>query len=209
MRTPLLVTLGAVLSWAALLAASRVLLVGLALDPWAFSFVQLCAGGIVLIAAGGIQRFELSSFRRPSTWILGTLRVLSAALYTAVIAWVSVLEAGVLGAVNIPMVAVAVWAAFGRRPARGEWLGHLAILAAILLLVAQLEGGVWHPAVGLMLLNEVGGARGWQGVLEAIELYDAALDATQRDRVFRDQSPGEPGVMTGEGSVRVTWSENP
>ena len=155
MPTAVLVTVGAVLSWAALLAASRVLLVRLGFDPWAFTFVQLCAGGMVLLAAGGVRRFDLSSFRRPSTWMLGALRVLSAAFFTAAIAWVSVLEAGVLGAVNVPMVAVAVWLVFGRRPARGEWLGHLVILAAIAFLVAQLEGGVRHPAVILMLLNEV------------------------------------------------------
>ena len=155
MATPFLVTTGALLSWAALLAASRVLLLRFGLDPWAFSFVQLCAGGIVLVAVGGVQGAELASFHRPATWILGMLRVLSAACYTAAIAWVSVMEAGVLGAINMPMVVVAVWMAFGRRPARGEWTGHFVILAAILLLVAQLEGGLWHPAVGLMLLNEV------------------------------------------------------
>ena len=155
MRIALLVTIGAVLSWAALLAASRVLLLRFELDPWAFSFVQLCAGGLVLTAAGGFRRLDLSSFRRPTTWMLGTLRVLSAALFTATIVWVSVLEAGILGVVNIPMAALAVWMAFGRHPARGEWLGHLVILAAILLLVTQLEGGVRHPAVVLMLLNEV------------------------------------------------------
>ncbi len=155
MRTPVAITLAAILSWTALVAASRVLLLRLGLDPWAFSFVQLVAGGGVLLAAGGRRRLDLSSFRRPSTWILGVFRVLSAASYTAVLAWISVLEAGVLAAVNVPMVAAAVWLAFGRRPARGEWLGHLAIGIAILPLVASLEGGLRHPAVGLMLFNEV------------------------------------------------------
>ncbi|SMF51231.1 EamA-like transporter family protein [Tistlia consotensis] len=155
MPLAILVTLGALLSWAALLAASRVLLLRLGLDPWAFSFVQLCAGGLVLLAAGGRRRPDLSSFRRPATWALGVLRVLSAACYTAVLVRLSVLEAGVLGAVNVPLVALAVWLAFGRRPARGEWLGQLVILAAILPLVAGLEGGLRDPAVGLMLLNEL------------------------------------------------------
>ena len=155
MRTPILVTLGAVLSWAALLAASRVLMLRLGLDPWAFSFVQLCAGGVVLLAVGGSGRIGVSSLGRPATWMLGVLRVLSAASYTAVLAWLSVMEAGVLGAINVPLVAIAVWLAFGRRPARGEWLGQSVILATILPLVAGLDGGLWHPAVGLMLFNEV------------------------------------------------------
>ena len=155
MRIPVLVTLAAVLSWSALVAASRVLLLRLGLDPWAFSFVQLLVGGGVLLAMGGRQRLDLGSFRRPSTWALGVLRVLSAASYTAVLAWVSVLEAGILAAVNVPMVALAVWLAFGRRPVPGEWLGHLAIGAAVLPLVAGLDGGFRHPAVVLMLFNEI------------------------------------------------------
>ena len=53
------VTLGAILSWAAVIAASRILLLRLELDPWAFSFVQLCAGGVVLIALGGGRRLDL------------------------------------------------------------------------------------------------------------------------------------------------------
>ncbi|WP_282606091.1 hypothetical protein [Pelagibius sp. Alg239-R121] len=155
MHIPLLVTIGAVLSWAALSAVSRILLLRLDLDPWAFSFVQLFAGGVALVALSGRPLLEFSSFLRPTTWLLGILRVLSAAFYTAVLAWVSVLEAGILGAVNVPMIAIAVWVAFGRRPARGEWLGHLVILVPIPFLVLNLEGGIWHPVVGLMLLNEV------------------------------------------------------
>ena len=155
MHIPLLVTVGAVLSWAALSAVSRVLLLRLNLDPWAFSFIQLFAGGIVLVALSGRPLLEFSSFVRPTTWLLGVFRVLSAAFYTAVLAWVSVLEAGILGAINVPMIAIAVWVAFGRRPARGEWLGHLVILGPIPLLVLNLEGGFWHPVIGLMLLNEV------------------------------------------------------
>lgn len=155
MRTPVLVTAGAILSWAAVIAASRILLLRFGLDPWAFSFVQLCAGGAVLIGLGGRGRIDLSSLRRPTTWVLGVLRVISAACYTAVLVWVSVLEAGILGAVATPLVALAVWGAFGRRPAPGEWLGQAVILLAILPLVGGLEGGVRHPAVALMVVNEI------------------------------------------------------
>lgn len=155
MRMAVIVTIGAVLFWAVLITVSRVLLLRYDLDPWAFTFVQLCSGGTLLLLAGGRGRMALASFRRPATWTLGVLRVLSAGFFTAVVAWVSAMEAGILGAVNVPMVALAVWAVFGRRPARQEWIGHVAILAAIALLVATLDGGFRHPAVVLMLLNEV------------------------------------------------------
>jgi len=60
-----------------------------------------------------------------------------------------------------------------------------------------------------MLLNEIGDARPWLGTLEAVDIYNAALDATQRQRVFRGQAPGPAGVLTGEDGVLVTWIENP
>lgn len=155
MRPALLVTAAAILSWATLIAVSRILLVRYGFDPWAYTFIQLCAGGLVLLVIGGRGRVSMSSFRRPSTWMLGLLRVLSAALFTAVLVWVSAMEAGVLGAVNVPLVAAAVWLVFRRRTARHEWIGHAVILVAIAPLVASLEGGITHPAVILMFLNEV------------------------------------------------------
>lgn len=155
MYLPIVVTIGAVLFWAALSVASRVLMLGLDLDPWAFSFVQLCAGGIVLLMASGRNATNLSSFRRPTTWILGVLRVLSAALYTAVLVWVSVLEAGIIGAINVPMIALAVWLVFKRRPAPGEWIGHGMIVGSMLFLLSGLEANVWRPAGGLMLMNAI------------------------------------------------------
>ncbi|MDF1793000.1 MAG: EamA family transporter [Thalassobaculaceae bacterium] len=155
MRPAILVTVAAILSWAALIAISRILLVRFGFDPWAYTFLQLCAGGVCLLAIGRQGRLSLASLKRPTTWLLGLLRVLSAALFTAVLVWVSAMEAGVLAAVNVPMVAVAVWLVFGRRPARREWIGHMVVLAAIVPLVLTLEGGFANPAVVLMLLNEV------------------------------------------------------
>ena len=154
MKTAVIVTLCSVIWWAALLVVSRILLLQFQFDPWAFSFVQLCAGGVALLLAGGVKHFDFTSFLRPTTWVLGVLRVLSAASYTAVLVWISVLEAGILGAINIPMVAIAVWLIFGRRPARGEWVGHIVIFIPIVLLVFRLEGGILLTVVGLMLFNE-------------------------------------------------------
>lgn len=153
MHASWVVTVGAILSWAALSAVSRILLLRFEFDPWSFSFVQLCSGGILLLAMAGKGSLAMTSFRRPITWLLGSLRVLSAAIYTAVLAWVSVLEAGILGSMSVPLIAIVVWMIFGRRAARGEWLGHLAILVAIVLLVVNLDGGIRFAVLWLMLLN--------------------------------------------------------
>lgn len=153
MNRPVLVTVAAILCWALLSVVSRILLLDLALDPWMFSFIQLSAGGVGLLAIGGCKGVDLSSFKYPTTWALGALRVLSAALYTAVLAWISVLEAGILGAMSMPVIALCVWALTRRRPARFEWLGHLIILAAVCALALRLEDTLRTAAVGLMALN--------------------------------------------------------
>ncbi|MEM1050220.1 MAG: EamA family transporter [Pseudomonadota bacterium] len=155
MRKAFFVTAGAIVSWGAVSALSRVLLLRLDLDPWAFSFLQLCAGGVALMLIAGGKSPPLASLGRPTTWILGALRVLSAALYTTVLGWLSVLEAGTIGAVSVPLAALCVWLILGRRPARREWFGHLIILGGILTLFVHLDAPIQAPVAGLLGLNAV------------------------------------------------------
>ncbi len=154
MQTGFIVTAGAVASWALLSAVSRLLLLRLELDPWAFSFIQLCAGGLILVLVAGRGRsISLYSFRRPTTWILGVLRVVSAALYTTVLGWLSVLETGTLGAISTPLAALGVWLVFRRRPMPGEWIGHLAILGAAAWMLFGLNGELRSDVAVMMGLN--------------------------------------------------------
>lgn len=155
MTHAILVTIGAISFWALLSAVSRVLLVNYGLDPWMFSFVQLCAGGIVLWLTGSRSRVDFAGLRAVSTWVLGMFRVISAGLYTSILVSVSVLEAGVLGSMNLPVIACAVWLFLGKRPARFEWAGHLCVLAAIALLALDLEHAVRMTVLVLSALNAV------------------------------------------------------
>ncbi len=155
MSVPVLVTITATLLWDALSVVSRILLLEFALDPWLFTFIQLTAGGAILLAMGRRKTLPLSSFKRPFTWILGLLRVLSAALYTAMLVWVSVLEAGSMGTITVPLVAAAIWLVQGQRPARLEWPGHLIITTAVLLLVLRLDSPVREEIAILMILNAI------------------------------------------------------
>ncbi len=150
-----IVTIGAMLCWAILSVTNRVLLLTFNFDPWTFSFIQLGAGGVALLVMSGKGGFNPASFMRPMTWILGGLRVVSASLYTAVLAWISVLEAGVLGTLNLPILVIAVWILTRKPPARVEWFGHLLILVAILFLAQSLEPEIRLPAIWLMGLNAV------------------------------------------------------
>ena len=147
------ITISAVLSWAILSVASRIILISFDIDPWMFSFLQLVAGGVALLAIGLKGAGARRSFTRISTWMLGAFRVLSAALYTAVLAIISVLEAGTIGAINLPVIAVMVFL-LSRTPPRGlAWVGHLIILVSVALMAMQLESEVRAIVLGLMGLN--------------------------------------------------------
>ncbi|NMM44963.1 hypothetical protein HH303_10775 [Rhodospirillaceae bacterium KN72] len=158
MKKGILVTAGAIASWALLSVVGRILLLRLPIDPWAFSFIQLCTGGAALVVASMLfaaprASFRFQRFARPTTWILGVLRVASAAIYTTVLGWLSVLETGTIGAVSVPLAALGVWIVFRRRPSRGEGWGHLVILGASGFLLTGLEDPLQPIVAGLMGLN--------------------------------------------------------
>ncbi|WP_369954834.1 hypothetical protein [Sedimentitalea sp. XS_ASV28] len=148
-----MITIAAVLSWAVLSVASRIVLVNFGLDPWMFSFLQLVAGGITLLAIGYRGARARRSFTRVSTWALGALRVLSASLYTAVLASISVLEAGTIGAINLPVVSLLVllWSRIWPRPM--AWPGHILILVAVAWMAMRLQSDTRTVVMGLMGLN--------------------------------------------------------
>lgn len=147
--------MSAIVSWALLSVGSRALLVSLDLDPWMFSFLQLVAGGMTLLFVGYHAAGSSESFLRPSTWILGVLRVLSAALYTAVLAIISVLEAGVIGSMSLPVVAVIVWLLRRKPPPGLAWVGHGLVVASVVLMTSRLEGDLRLVVLSLMGLNAI------------------------------------------------------
>lgn len=149
----LTMTLSAVFLWAFLSVTSRIVLLKYDLDAWAFSFLQLVAGGLLLLLIGAKQGGAVHSFTRVSTWVLGALRVVSAALYTAVLAWISVLEAGIIGAMNLPIIAAIVWVLSKQRPPRQAWLGHGVLLLAVVVMSCRVESDLRGPVLLLMVLN--------------------------------------------------------
>lgn len=151
--TALLLPSLAVVAWALLSVISRIVLVRFSLDPWMFSFLQLAFGGAALLLIGLPKAAALNSFTKASTWALGGLRVLSAALYTTVLASISVLEAGVLGALNLPVVAAAIWVLLGQPPRRWAWLGHALAICAVIAMAIMLDSDQKGLVLVLMGIN--------------------------------------------------------
>ncbi len=149
------VTVFAMLLWALLSVASRAVLLRYGLDPWAFSFLQTCTGGLALIALSLGQGHTMASFTRGATWVMGAFRVTSAALYTTVLGWVSVLEAGTIAAMNTPVIAVVTWLLLRKRPAPFEWIGHGIILICLAAMYQGLEPDLRLPVYGLLILNAI------------------------------------------------------
>ncbi|MDH3772049.1 MAG: hypothetical protein OET79_13835, partial [Nitrospirota bacterium] len=141
--------------WALLLVASRILLVRFGFDPWSFTFIQLIVSGGVLIVLSRGGNVDWRSLRRWSTWVYGALRVTTAATFTAALVHVPVVGAGLLGVMNVPMAALAVWLAFGRRARSSELPGHLCVLAGIVLVTMRLDGGFGSPAFLWVLLSQI------------------------------------------------------
>ena len=151
----LLIALSSITVWAILLVISRGLLIKYRFDPWSFACIQLISGGSVLIAFSTGGTVDWRSLRRISTWCYGVLRVVSASAFTTAIVHVSVVYAGLLGTMNVPVAMIAVWYLFSRKPVKWEWPGHVAIGGGIILLIIQMDDGIHNPAVLWMAVTTV------------------------------------------------------
>jgi len=147
------VLIGAVGSWALLLALSRAMVLGFGLDPWMFTFLQLISGGIflLLISRGGDTGGSV--LFRADTWLIGIFRVGTAALYMASLMHVDVMQASFFGAIGVPASTLAVWLLFDRRPALAELWGHVLLIAGSMIVASGFDAGFLNPAVGLLLIS--------------------------------------------------------
>lgn len=151
----LLVLGTSLLSWAVLLVVSRVLLVGLELDPWLFTLIQMTAGGAFLVVIAGRGTGIMEALRNPYTWLYGVLRVATAAFFTAALVHTTTANAAFLGIVSVPISMAVLWLVLSRRPSRLELPGHAMVLLGLALLAQSLEGGWRNPALILMILSEL------------------------------------------------------
>lgn len=154
-RSALRAVLLSLLSWSLLLVASRVLLVSYGLDPWLFTCIQMLAGGVFLVIAGGQGGRWGGALRNPHTWLYGLLRVATAGFFTAALVHTSTANASFMAIMSVPISALILRLFVSRRPKSWELPGHLLVLVGMVLLGGALEGGYSNPALPLMLLSEL------------------------------------------------------
>lgn len=154
-KSALPILVSSVATWAALLVCSRALVIGLGLDPWMFTFLQMGSGGLFFIVISWGAEAGTSALRRIDTWLMGIFRITTAALYMAALVHVDVLQAGFFGAIGVPASALVVWLLLDRRPTRLELLGHIPIIAGSGLTALGMDGGLQSPAILLLILSQV------------------------------------------------------
>jgi drug/metabolite transporter (DMT)-like permease len=82
------------------------------------------------------------------------VRVVTTCCFSAALLYGSATAIMLISTVNVLLVAIAVFLAFGRLPRPGEAPGFLAIAIGVVLLTLRLEGGFASPAVPLILISE-------------------------------------------------------
>ncbi|WP_028465010.1 hypothetical protein [Nisaea denitrificans] len=149
------VLISSVLTWALLLVCSRALIIGLSLDPWMFTFLQMGSGGLFFIVISRGAEVGVSALWRLDTWLIGIFRIGTAALYMAALIHVDVLQAGFFGSIGVPMSALAVCLLFHRQPTRLELLGHIPLVAGSVTTAFGFDGSLENPALFLLALSQV------------------------------------------------------
>lgn len=149
------VLLASVLTWALLLVCSRALVIGLGLDPWMFTFLQMGSGGLFFIVISRGAEVGVTALLRLDTWLIGIFRIGTAALYMAALIHVDVLQAGFFGAIGVPVSALAVCFLFNRQPTRLEMIGHVPLVAGSAITAFGFDGSLENPALFLLVLSQV------------------------------------------------------
>ncbi|MEM6334190.1 MAG: LamG domain-containing protein [Planctomycetota bacterium] len=78
-----------------------------------------------------------------------------------------------------------------------------------LVMLSPLPGNLnaFDPNMPFALFNEIGKERAWTGVIEAVDIYDTALEPSQIARIIRDLPPGPAPSTSGDDSIHVAWIE--
>ena len=148
------VAVAATIAWAVLLVATRVVLLGLGINAWGFTLVQLLTGGLAMMLIGHRGAIAWSSLLSPSIWLYGALRVVSAGAATAALLYVTVMQDTLLAAMNVPLAALMLLLITRRPVPRRQVLAHGIIVAGIAVMAFSLPDGIFNPAVLFELIAE-------------------------------------------------------
>ena len=152
MSKGLLLSLVTVLLWAVESVFSRYAVSEWQVQPFVFTGVALLVGSVAMMLVGGRARSGGSRAWDRQTLAFSIFEVLIFLFFVFLVGQVSATEANFLNRISIPLVLVAGWLVFSRRPLPLDAPGIGLVLIGVVLLVSALEDSVRWPALGLSVL---------------------------------------------------------
>lgn len=150
------IALATALLWALYLVVTRFVVSRAALDPWAYTLVQLLAGGVFIFWLGRKAPGNWRALFTPWMVGYGVLRVGITGASSAALAWLVVTQSTLLSTANVLMGALAALLVHRIVPPRLERIA-LAILAVGLgVLIVCLQPGTAYQGALWLLASETG-----------------------------------------------------
>lgn len=142
--------------WAVYLVLTRFVVSRAGLDPWAYTLLQLLAGGLVILWVGRRAPADWRALFTPWMVGYGVLRVGITGASSAALAWLVATQSTLLSTVNVLIGAVAALVVHRIVPPPRERFGLAVLAAGLVVLLACLQPATaWTGALWL-LASETG-----------------------------------------------------
>jgi drug/metabolite transporter (DMT)-like permease len=156
MRRAFLIALATALLWALYLVVTRFVVSRAGLDPWAYTLVQLLAGGVFISWLGRKAPGNWRALFTPWMVGYGILRVGVTGASSAALAWLVVTQSTLLSTANVLMGALAALLVHHIVPPRLERIALAILAAGIVVLVACLQPDTAYRGALWLLASETG-----------------------------------------------------
>lgn len=122
-------------------------------NPWSFSFIQLLAGGVVLVLLAGVGRTSHRTLQNPASWAIGFLHIITMLMYVLAMVTISATEMNFMSKSAVLFSILLAWGVQGRRPSSTDYCGALIMLAGLAMLIWRQPEGLLTPAVIFVILG--------------------------------------------------------
>jgi hypothetical protein len=167
------------LLWSLYLLLTRHVVSGEALNPWAYTLVQLFAGGLVMLSIGWRAKGSWADLLAPWTIGYAFLRVAINGATSAAIVWLAITESTLLATVSALIGVGSGWALTKVAPPRRDWAGLMLLGFGIVAFAATLSPDAWRGIAWLVASEAMAVAGSW---MIAYHPRNASTDLAARSR---------------------------
>lgn len=150
------IALATAVLWAVYLVITRFVVSRAGLDPWAYTLVQLLAGGLVIFWIGREAPGNWRTLFTPWMVSYGVLRVAITGASSAALAWLMASQSTLLSTANVLMGALAALLVYRLVPPPVERAALGLLTAGLIILIACLAPGTAYYGALWLLASETG-----------------------------------------------------